>query len=115
MVHKMKLQNNPFEMIKCGRKTIEMRLFDEKRSEIKIADVIEFTNIKSGEIIKAKVLDLHKFSTFEELYNKFDKTKLGYKQNDIASAEDMKQYYDVDKIKHYGVVGIEISLIKNHI
>lgn len=32
MLHKMKLWNNPFEMIKDGYKTIEMRLMMKKES-----------------------------------------------------------------------------------
>ena len=42
MLHKMKLNEDPFERIKNGTKTIEFRLFDEKRQQIKIGDQIEF-------------------------------------------------------------------------
>ena len=45
-MHKMNLWNDSFEAIKCGSKTIEMRLNDEKRSLIKIGDEIEFVNKK---------------------------------------------------------------------
>ena len=31
MKHEMKLNNGPFEQIKNGTKTIELRLYDEKR------------------------------------------------------------------------------------
>lgn len=31
MKHQMKLNNEPFESIKNGTKTIELRLYDEKR------------------------------------------------------------------------------------
>ena len=34
MLHKMKLQESPFEGIKNGTKTVEFRLYDEKRSKI---------------------------------------------------------------------------------
>ena len=40
----MKLNAYPFEMIKSGEKTIEIRLFDEKRQQIKAGDKIVFTN-----------------------------------------------------------------------
>lgn len=45
----MKLQPQPFEAIKSGRKDIEMRLYDEKRKQIKKKDLIEFTSLESGE------------------------------------------------------------------
>ena len=35
MIHKMKLHNGPYELIKKGIKTIELRLYDEKRQKIK--------------------------------------------------------------------------------
>ena len=42
MKHEMKLNNGPFERIKNGTKTIELRLNDEKRQLLKIKDLIEF-------------------------------------------------------------------------
>ena len=36
MKHEMKLNNSPFERIKNGTKTIELRLNDEKRQLLKI-------------------------------------------------------------------------------
>lgn len=111
MTHFMKLKNEPFMSIKNGLKTIEMRLFDEKRKQIKVGDTIEFTNIVSLEKLKVKVINLHKFKNFEELYSHFNKTQLGYKQTEIASPNDMNQYYTNDDIHKYGVLGIEIKTI----
>ena len=44
MTHSMQLTPSPFQMIKEGTKTIELRLFDEKRRKIQIGDIIEFSN-----------------------------------------------------------------------
>lgn len=44
MLHCMKLNRDPFEKIKSGSKTIEMRLFDEKRQRISVGDFIEFSS-----------------------------------------------------------------------
>ena len=35
MIHEMKLNESPFERIKNGTKTIEFRLYDEKRRKVK--------------------------------------------------------------------------------
>ena len=43
----MNLAPSPFEMIKSGAKTIELRLYDEKRRAVKVGDTIEFTNTES--------------------------------------------------------------------
>jgi len=111
MIHKMKLQNLPFTCIKDGSKDIEMRLYDKKRKQINIGDIIEFTNVLDDEKISAKVVNLHNFNSFKELYDSFNKTRIGYKNNEEALPEDMEQYYSKEDIKKNGVVGIEIKLI----
>lgn len=49
MKFNMNLNEQPFDHIKQGRKTIELRLNDEKRRQLKEKDLIEFTNIKTFE------------------------------------------------------------------
>lgn len=49
MKHVMKLHSTPFEMIQSGRKTIELRLHDEKRRLISIGDEIKFVSLSSVE------------------------------------------------------------------
>lgn len=112
-VHNMKLNCVPFNMIKSGEKTIELRLFDEKRKLIKPNDKIIFTNITTGEILTATVIKLHKFNNFDELYKSLPLLKCGYTQSDIdtASPSDMEAYYSHEEQKEYGVVGIELGVL----
>ena len=42
MEFKMKLQSLPFSVIESGRKSIELRLYDEKRKQIAVGDTIRF-------------------------------------------------------------------------
>ena len=111
MIHELRLYNEPFEKIKNGTKTIEMRLYDEKRKLIKENDIIEFTNRSTNEKIRTKVLKLHLYSSFDELYKDFDNVSLGYEENDIKNPSDMEIYYSKEEQCKYGVVGIEIKLI----
>lgn len=111
MTHQMKLQNSPFYSIKSGKKTIEMRLNDEKRKLIKIGDTIEFTHMENGEKVLTCVVNLTPFPSFKELYGHFDKTALGYEKNEIAHHTDMSKYYDEREISLYGVLAIEVKLI----
>ena len=111
MVHNMKLNESPFEKIKAGTKTIEMRLYDDKRRKVNVGDIIEFTSLANGEKIQAEVLALHVYPSFEDIYNKFDKVQLGYNEWEIALHTDMEKYYLPTEIEKYGVVGIEIKLI----
>lgn len=110
-VHNMKLNSSPFEMIKSGEKTIELRLFDEKRQQIKVGDRVIFTNTTNGETLSAAVLKLHRFNNFNELYKELPLFKIGYTKEDIDSAKpsDMEFYYSVEEQNKYGVLGIEIS------
>lgn len=110
MLHKMKLWDDPFQKIKGGTKTVEMRLCDEKRSIISVGDTIEFINTKSGEIIRCVVTSLYKYKNFDELYKHHDKISIGYSADEIASPKDMLVYYSEEKIEKYGVLGIEIRI-----
>ena len=113
MMHKMKLHSSPFEMIKSGKKTIELRLFDEKRQQINAGDQIVFTNTATGETLKTRVVKLHRFDSFEALYKSLPLLQCGYTTEDVDQAhpKDMEAYYSSGEQKQYGVVGIEISLI----
>lgn len=113
MIHEMNLHEDPFILINAGYKTIEMRLYDEKRKKISVGDIIEFTNNKTLEKIKAEVVALFTFKNFEELYSYFDKEKLGYFPLEEADPSDMNTYYSNEQINKYGVVAIEIKLIKD--
>ncbi|MBE6641230.1 MAG: 23S rRNA (uracil(1939)-C(5))-methyltransferase RlmD [Ruminococcaceae bacterium] len=110
--HQMKLHEAPFESIKKGDKTIELRLYDEKRKKIKSGDIIEFTNTASGEKLTAKVIKIHVFESFAELYRSLPLDRCGYTKDEIHSArpEDMELYYSKEEQKNYGVVGIEIAV-----
>ena len=108
--HEMKLHPAPFELIKRGEKTIELRLYDEKRQTIKAGDDILFTNTVSGEKLCATVKKLHRFDSFEELYKTLPLLQCGYTEEDIDTAHpsDMEQYYSGEEQQKYGVVGIEL-------
>ena len=108
----MKLYSSSFEMIKSGQKTIELRLFDEKRQQIKVGDKIVFTNTTTGETLNTTVVELHRFDSFEELYKSLPLLKCGYTNEDISTANpaDMEQYYSLEEQKKYGVLGIELKI-----
>lgn len=111
MVHNMKLNKEPFELIKSGSKTIELRLYDDKRRKINKNDCIEFINNSNNEMICVLVKDIHIFKDFKELYKNFDKISMGYLENETADPTDMELYYSNADIEKYGVVGIEVKLI----
>ena len=110
MLHQMKLNDDPFERIKNGTKTIEFRLYDEKRRKVKIGDKIEFSKLPDlQEKILVDVLDLYTEPSFEELFEKLYEDKERAKQK----ANDMYEIYSPENEKKYGVVGIKIKLVDN--
>ena len=109
MKHEMRLSDLPFESIKLGRKTVEMRLFDEKRSRICAGDTVVFTNANTGETLLCAVQAVRRYVSFEELYQNYDKQAIGYMENENADPKEMFVYYSQEQIERYGVVAIEIK------
>ena len=109
MLHKMKLREDPFERIKNGTKTVEFRLYDEKRKLINIGDQIEFSKLpEMEEKIVVDVLDLYRDESFEKLFRKlFDD-----EEEIVRKTKSMKQYYSDEEEEKYGVLGIKISIVK---
>lgn len=110
-LHKMKLKFEPFEKIKSGSKTIELRLNDEKRQLVKVGDFIEFTLLDdTAQKLTARVTALHHFDSFRELYAALPKEKMGYTENEMPNPDHMDEYYPREKQEQYGVLGIELRL-----
>ncbi len=107
MFHKMKLNESPFEMIKNGTKTIEFRLYDEKRQGVKIGDKIEFSKLPDlQEKLLVDVLELYQEDTFEKLFR-----KLSFNEEEvIRKTRAMHEIYSPEKEQQYGVLGIKIKI-----
>lgn len=112
MEYKMKLQNRPFEMIKSGIKTIEMRLNDEKRQLLRVGDFIEFTNVDNLDVLKVIIDDIQVYNNFMELYNSYSKESLGYLPDEQANSTDMELYYSREEQDKYGVMAIKVRVLK---
>ena len=110
MLHRMKLQSAPFSAIKAGEKKVELRLYDEKRSCVNEGDMVEFTDLSTGETLVCRVGKIQRFASFEELYHCYDKRSLGYREDEQALPQDMLKYYSEEDIARYGVVALELQI-----
>lgn len=117
------LRPEPYKAIEEGDKTIEMRLNDEKRQQLKVGDFVIFTNSENkNKSLLIVVNELKEYPSFKELYEDvLDKLKLGYLENEVAKFEDMYAYYSKEKIERYHALAIHFKLIhffkvndKNH-
>jgi len=69
MIHQMGLYGEYFASIIEGRKTVEVRLNDEKRRQIKVGDIIEFIKVpEQDETLQVQVVELRQYNTFTEMY-----------------------------------------------
>ena len=76
--HQLTLATEPFNAITSGNKTIESRLYDEKRQKIQIGDQIIFTNRdNSSQTANVKVIGLLRYATLHDLFSHNDPRKFG--------------------------------------
>jgi ASC-1-like (ASCH) protein len=114
MFHEMSLNSSPFDKIKSGKKTIEIRLYDEKRRGVKVGDTIVFSKLpKKEEKIKVEVVGISIFKSFYDLFSNFDKSKFGHDQT--LSIQDQinlqREHYTSEEERQHGVVGIHIKFL----
>ena len=109
--HEMNLQPKYFDYIKDGTKRIELRLYDEKRSQIELGDIIEFSKSENDKL-KAEVIGLLRYSSFKDLFEDFDISILA----DASMTKDellgvLSEFYTPEKQAQYGVVGIRLRML----
>lgn len=106
----MKLQPKPFEEIKNGTKTVEMRLNDEKRQLLLVGDTIDFLLAENpDEKVSTRITGLEIFKTFKDLCESFPPVSYGAQSGDAYIS--MSKYYSKEDEEKYGVLAIKIELI----
>ena len=111
-MHEMKLLKEPFEKIKEGSKTIEMRLFDEKRKGIAAGDEITFVcEGQCLEKVRARVKDIYIYEDFASLAASFDARALGFEGCDAEYISCyMLKIYGKEREKECGTCAIELEI-----
>jgi len=110
----MKLLKEPYEEIRAGRKTVEMRLYDEKRRGISAGDTVFFTcPEQGGQRTEAMVRGICIYEDFFALAKSYGPRELGF---DGRSAEYIGDFmlgiYSEDAVKKYGVCAILLETRK---
>jgi ASC-1-like (ASCH) protein len=113
MEHEMKLQPEYFNFILNGTKRIEIRLYDEKRQQIKIGDTIKFLKEPElNETFNAKVTGLLRYNSFDDMFKDFDIDILSDKSMTKKQLKNvLEKFYTKEKQGQYGVLGIRIELL----
>ena len=113
-LHRMRLDADAFAAMDAGRKTIELRLYDEKRRRVQAEDIIRFeSTADETDVLYAQVEGMRFFASFDELYAALPLIACGYTAEEAknASPRDMDRYYSPEEQQKWGVVGIELSLL----
>ena len=114
-MHTMLLNEKPFTQIKEGIKIYELRLYDEKRSQLKVGDTVEFRNrANETEFILTKITTLLHLPNFAEISMHIQIEKAGWPKGTegMIVQEDMRKYYSKEDEIHYGVLVIGIEKIE---
>ena len=102
------LDSDVFDIVKKGKKDIEVRINDEKRRKLKVGDVLVFLKRPNDdEEIRTKVVGLEYYDYFENLVDHYDMERLylnGYTKEQYLN--EMKRFYTFEEQRDNGVVAI---------
>ena len=107
------LDEDIFEVVKYGTKTVEVRVNDEKRRKLKIGDKITFLKRPDDiEKMDAIIEDLVYYKDFFELVKDYTMDELylkDYSKDNFIKL--LKRFYSDEDINKYGVVAIKFKII----
>jgi len=113
MLFTMRLEEAPFEQIRSGKKTVELRLYDEKRRRLSVLDRIVFSKLPD-EVDKITVVvdGIYRYASFEDLFYDIPPADCGFDEGVTPeqAALEMHRYYSEEDERRFGVVGIGIEL-----
>lgn len=113
MVHLMGLYEEYFKAIKNGKKTVEVRLNDEKRRKIKIGDTIEFIKVpERNETMQVKVTELRSYDTFKSMYKEIPFEEFDCEGWTMKEMIDGRyDIYTPEQEKQWGTLAISIKYL----
>lgn len=110
-MHTMKVQTKYYNLLKAGIKTVELRLWDEKRRHINVGDKITFSDLSDPtDTFVAKVIALHRASSFDKLCDIISPKQAGFTTKEEL-IQCLQEFYTPENQQKNGVVGIEIKRI----
>jgi len=97
-----------FELVKNGKKDVEVRLNDEKRQRLRVGDHLVFLKRPDEEEkVEATVKELKYFNNFNEVVNYYPMERIH--RPELTKDEyikDMERYYSKEEQSELGVVCI---------
>lgn len=109
-LHTMRLNDEPFNLIKTRKKIIELRLLDEKRRSINLEDALEFVHREDADLtISAKISAIFYYNTFANLISDLPIQWFGYQtKNEVI--DKVSSIYSPEQEKLHSVVGFKFEI-----
>jgi len=108
----MRLNTQPFEMIKKGKKEIEYRLNDKKRQKIKINDIITFyKRPEEKETIQVFVKEIKNYPDLLSMAKDNFEKDISNVYKNIEEFIEQFSYYTPEEIEKYGCIAIKFKII----
>lgn len=100
-----------FDLIENGSKDVEVRLYDEKRQQLKIGDELLFLKRPDDiEKIRVRVVDLKHYNSLVELVDNYEMKRIYYEDcNKEDYILEMQRFYSISDQEKYGVLAIEFK------
>lgn len=109
IIHQLSVREPYYHLLKSGVKTVELRLWDEKRQKIQVGDTIVFLKAENPyDSFSATVISLIHAKNFGELSEMISPQSAGF-SNKEALVKTMRSIYSFDAQEKTGVVGIQIQ------
>lgn len=106
-----KIYQNGYDAMISGKKTIEIRLLNEKSENIKKGDEIKFTVLNSEKYLLVKVINKYVFEDVEELWQYKDivvSSTINYTKDEFKNA--LYEIFGKEKFLNSKLVGIEFKI-----
>lgn len=113
----MGLYDRPFELMASGEKTVEVRLFDKKRRQLAVGDLITFSKLTNRlEDMTVQVKNLTRFATFREMYETIPAGDMGASGSTLEDMlEQTALIYPPEKEEKWGMLAIEVEKVKKRL
>ena len=108
MKYTMKSNYISFNKMKNNECHVEVRLFDKKRQQLKIGDVIEFVNSRTQEKLLTQLRGIAIFENFEDMVDYLTPQLLGYDNKDELMLR-FERLYPADMVIKFNLVGLFVK------
>jgi len=112
MNHICHLNHEYFELVRDNKKSVEVRLNDEKRQNYHVGDIIKFVDCDTDESVIVKISGLSYYYSFDDLIDNYPLDLLGFYGKSKSYVKDVyHNIYNENDEKKYHVVAINFELL----